>query len=184
MPPATQLKKEFDKKGFRIGASWAKTCCWYIISALFFHTGLIPFSNILVFILRFFGAGIGRDVRIKPGIRIKYPWKLSVGDSSWLANCIIENLDQVFIGKHVCISQEAMLLTGNHNYKITTFDLIIRPVIIEDGAWIGARAIVCPGVTVGSHAVLSVGSVANKNMETYTVYRGNPATKIRKRTFL
>ncbi len=90
----------------------------------------------------------------------------------------------VVIGKHVCISQEAMLLTGNHNYKKPTFDLITRPIVLEDGSWIGAKAIVCPGVTVASHAILSVGSVATKDMETYMIYQGNPAISVRKRIFL
>lgn len=179
----TQLKKEFNKKEFKIGASSAKVCGWYLISTLFFHTGLIPFSTILVFILRLFGANIGKDVRIKPGIRIKYPWKLSVDDYSWLAACYIENLEQVIIGKNVCVSQEAMLLTGNHNYKTTSFDLITKPIVLQDGAWIGAKAVVCPGVTVASHAILSVGSVATRNMQPYIIYQGNPAIQIRKRNF-
>lgn len=180
----TQLKKDFDKKGFKAGASFVKVYCWYLISTLFFHTGLIPFSSMLILILKLFGAKIGKNVRIKPGIRIKYPWKLSVDDYSWLAACHIENLDQIIIGKHVCVSQEAMLLTGNHNYKTTTFDLITLPIILQDGAWIGAKAVVCPGVIVASHAILSVGSIANRNMEAYMIYQGNPATKIRKRIFL
>jgi len=184
MTHSTQLKKDFDKKGFQTGTSFFKVYCWYVISTLFFHTGLIPFSSMLVLILKLFGASIGKGVRIKPGIRIKYPWKLSVNDYSWLAACHIENLDQVIIGKHVCVSQEAMLLTGNHNYKTTTFDLITLPIILQDGAWIGAKAVVCPGVIVASHAILSVGSIATRNMDAYMIYQGNPATKIRKRTFL
>ncbi|RYE54395.1 MAG: colanic acid biosynthesis acetyltransferase WcaF [Sphingobacteriales bacterium] len=182
--PTTQLKKKFDKKDFRVGASSAKVYSWYIISTLFFHTGLIPFSSLLVLILRLFGANIGRNVRIKPGIRIKYPWKLSVDDHSWLAACHIENLDEVTIGKNVCVSQQAMLLTGSHNYKIPSFDLITKPIVLYNGAWIGAKAVVCPGVTVATHAVLTVGSVATKNMLPYMIYQGNPAIQIRKRTLL
>ena len=180
----TQLRKDFNKKGFKVGASTIRLYTWYIVSTLFFQTGLIPFSNLMVLILRLFGASIGKDVRIKPGIRIKYPWKLYVNDHTWLAACYIENLDHVYIGKHVCVSQEAMLLTGNHNYKSATFDLVTQSILIEDGAWIGAKATVCPGVTVASHAVLSVGSVATKNMESYMVYQGNPATKLRRRIIL
>ncbi|MDB5013236.1 MAG: putative colanic acid biosynthesis acetyltransferase WcaF [Daejeonella sp.] len=74
-----------------------------------------------------------------------------------------------------------MLLTGNHNYKKTTFDLITSPIIVEDGVWIGAKAVVCPGVTAFSHAVLTVGSIATKNMACYSIYSGNPAAKIKDR---
>lgn len=135
----------------------------------------------LVFLLRAFGAKIGKDVRIKPGIQIKYPWKLEIGDYSWLADCYIENLDWVKIGNHCCISQQAMLMTGNHNYKKTSFDLITSSIILEDGAWIGARASVCPGVTLYSHSILSMGSVATGDLTAYSIYQGNPAVKIRDR---
>ena len=81
----------------------------------------MPISSVLVFLLRLFGARIGKQVRIKPGIHVKYPWKLIIGDFSWLADCYIENLDLVTIGENCCISQQAMLMTGNHNYNKTSF---------------------------------------------------------------
>ena len=148
---------------------------------IFFRSGLIPSSTILVWILRLFGANIGKEVRVKPYIYIHYPWKLTVGDYSWLAECRIENLAQVTIGSNVCVSQKAMLLTGNHDYKKVGFDLITKPIILADGAWIGANAVVCPGITANSHSVLTVGSVATKNLEAYAIYQGNPAVKVKDR---
>lgn len=172
-----KLKKTFDKKEFKTEASCLKLICWYLISLLFFRSGLIPSSNILVLILKLFGARIGTDVRIKPHIHIKYPWKLHIGDHSWLADCYIENLDYVIIGNNVCLSQQCMLLTGNHNYKQESFDLITKSIILEDSVWICARAIVCPGVIAQSHSVLTVGSVATKNMQASFIYAGVPAVK-------
>lgn len=180
----TQLKKNFNKKGFKPGASKFKLACWYLLSLLFFRSGIIPFSNILIMILRFFGAQIGKNVRIKPHIYIKYPWKLTIGDNSWLADCYIENLGDVIIGKNVCISQQAMILTGNHNYKTSAFDLIVRPVIIEDGAWICANTTIVPGIVAGSHSILTVGSVIHTNMRPYGIYQGNPAQMIRIRQII
>lgn len=177
----TQLQKNFDKKGFNAGASSLKLICWYFTSVMFVRSGIIPFSSILVMILRMFGAKIGKDVRIKPGLYVHYPWKLTIGDHSWIAECRIENLAEVRIGSNACISQQAMLLTGNHDYKKTGFDLITKPIIIENGAWIGARAIVCPGITVKSHAVLTVAAVATKDLEPYGIYQGNPAVKVKDR---
>jgi len=177
----TQLKKDFNTSGYQIGASKPKMIAWYFTNLFIFKSGLIPFSTILVAILRIFGAKIGKDVRIKPFVAIKYPWKLKLGDHCWLADCSIENLEEVSIGKNVCISQKAMLLTGNHDYKRSTFDLITGPIVLEDGVWIGARAIVCPGITIKSHAVLSVASVATKNLESYSIYQGNPAIKVNQR---
>src|SRR5690606_10865574 len=122
----TQLRKAFDTNGFDAGASTVTQLLWYFVSALFFRSGIIPFSAVLVAILKLFGAKIGKDVRVKPFIHIKYPWKLTLGDHSWLAECYIENLAPVIIGKNACVSQNAMLLTGNHNYKKTTFDLMVN----------------------------------------------------------
>jgi len=177
----TQLKKAFNTGGYQIGASKPKMIAWYIINLLFFKSGIIPSSTILVFILKIFGAKIGKDVRIKPFVDIKYPWKLKLDDYCWLADCQIENLAEVSIGKNVCISQKAMLLTGNHNYNLSTFDLITGSIVLEDGVWIGAKAIVCPGLTIKSHAVLQVGSVATRDLESYSVYQGNPAVKVKQR---
>jgi len=177
----TQLKKDFDKKDFDAGASILKIMLWYFTNVIFIRSGIIPFSSVIVFLLRLFGAKIGKDVRIKPGIYIHYPWKLTVGDHSWLAECRIENLAEVNIDANVCVSQKAMLLTGNHNYKLVNFDLITKPIFLEEGAWIGANATVCPGITVKSHAVLTVGSVATRDLEPYSIYQGNPAVKIKDR---
>jgi len=177
----TQLKKNFDKKDFSSGASTLKMTLWYFASVFFIRSGIIPSSGLIVLILKLFGAKIGKDVRIKPGIYIHYPWRLTIGDHSWLAECRIENLAQVTIGNNVCVSQKAMLLTGNHNYKSVDFDLIVQPILLEDGSWVGANATVCPGVTTKSHAVLTVGSVATKNLEPYSIYQGNPAVKVKDR---
>ncbi len=181
MQNKVQLKKDFDTKEYDIGASFIKQLLWYFTSIIFFRSGLIPVSSILVLLLKCFGAKIGKDVRVKPFIHIKYPWKLELGNHSWLAECYIENLDWVRIGNNCCISQGAMILTGNHNYKSTKFDLVISPIALEDGVWIGAKSTVCPGVTCYSHAVLSVGSVATKNLDAYHIYQGNPAVKVRER---
>lgn len=132
--------------------------------------------------LRLFGAKIGTDVLIKPCVNIKYPWFLEIGDHSWIGeNAWIDNLAKVTVGANVCISQGAYLLTGNHDYSTPGFNLIIKGIVIEDGVWIGARSVICPGVTCKSHAVLSAGSVATKDLEANSIYQGNPAVKIRDR---
>lgn len=129
-------------------------------------------------LLRNFGAKIGKGVFIKPAVNIKYPWNLTIGDDTWIGEGVwIDNLGKVSIGSNVCISQDAMLMCGNHNYKKSTFDLMVGDITIEDGVWIGAKCLVCPGVTLHSHAVLSVGSVASADLDAYTIYRGNPAIK-------
>lgn len=165
-----------------IGASFAKQLCWYFINVLFFINPLNPSSGLKRMLLKLFGARIGKGVVIKPSVNIKYPWKLSVGDHSWIGEKVwIDNLVEVNIGPNVCLSQGAMLLTGNHNYSRPTFDLIVKPITLEEGVWIGAQALVCPGVHCKSHAVLSAKSVATKDLEAFTIYQGNPAIAVRER---
>ncbi len=173
--------EEFKKN---IGAGKLKRLLWYVTNVLFFINRLNPLSGLKCFLLRCFGARIGKGVVIKPGVNIKYPWKLAVGDHTWIGESVwIDNLADVEIGKSVCISQGAMLLTGNHNYKKSSFDLMVYKIVLEDGVWVGAKAVVC-GVRLHSHAVLTVNSVATKNLEAFKVYAGNPAVFVRERSIV
>lgn len=158
---------------------------WYIVNVLFFKSSFSLSSKFKVFCLKLFGAKVGKGVVIKPCVNIKYPWNLKIGDYSWIGeNVWIDNLEIVDIGKNVCISQGAMLLTGNHNYKLVTFDYNGKLIKIEDGVWIGAQSVVCPGVVCKNHSILSVGSVAKKDLFEYTIYSGNPAIEVKKRLIL
>ncbi len=166
-----------------IGASAWKRLLWYYTSLVFFESAWLPVNSLKIGLLRAFGAQIGKGVVIKPRVQIKYPWLLSIGDYSWIGEgAWIDNLCRVQIGAHACLSQGAYLLTGNHNYKKASFDLMVAPITLEDGVWIGAKAVVCPGITCYSHSVLSVGSIATSNLEAYTIYQGNPAGPVKKRT--
>lgn len=176
----TQLNN-FNNTWYRPGSS-LKILFWYLINTFFVNTYWFPFSSIKVVMLRSFGASIGKNVLIKPGVNIKYPWLLTVGENVWIGEGTwIDNLAQVTIADNVCISQGAMLLCGNHNYTKSTFDLMVGEITLDAGVWIGAQSVVCPNVRCHSHAVLSVQSVATKDLEEYTIYSGNPAKAIRKR---
>lgn len=166
----------FDNSWYNTGAGTLKRTLWYYLNAWIFKKYWLPFSGLKCVLLRWFGARVGIGVNIKPGVNIKYPWKLQIGNHAWIGEGVwIDNLDKVVIGSDCCISQDALLLCGNHNYRSETFDLITGPVILDDGVWIGAKSVVCPGVKCGSHAVLTVGSVATNNLEPYGIYQGNPA---------
>ena len=172
----------YQNNGYQPGRSMLTQTLWYFINLMFFQSGWFPISSLKVKVLRLFGAQVGRGVVIKPGVNIKYPWKLHIANHVWIGERVwIDNLAHVTIGDHVCLSQGAMLLTGSHNYKRTSFDLIVGDIVLEDGAWVGAQAIVAPGVTCHTHSVLAVHSVANAHLEAYTIYQGNPAVVKRKR---
>ena len=181
MMKQTDLSK-FNNSWYAPGRGVLVRILWYFINAIFFKASWNLSSGLKVLLLRAFGAKVGKGVNIKPCVNIKYPWNLSIGDYSWIGeNVWIDNLVSVRIGNNVCISQGALLLCGNHNYKSVAFDLITGEIVLEDGAWVGAMSVVCPGVTIKSHAVLSVGSVASSDLKAYSIYKGNPAVEIRER---
>jgi putative colanic acid biosynthesis acetyltransferase WcaF len=172
----------YNNLPYHPGAGALKRIIWYYTNILFFKSSLFPFYGIKNFLLKLFGAKLGKQVEIKPCVNIKYPWHLTIGDEVWIGeNVWIDSLVPIIIGSNICISQGAMLLTGRHNYKKPSFDLITGSIVLEDGVWIGAGAIVNQGITAYSHAILTSGSVATKNLEPYTIYQGNPAVKIRMR---
>ena len=159
-----------------------KILSWYFINIIFFKSSLLIPNSVKSKLLKLFGGKIGSRVWYKPGINIKYPWFLDIGSDVWIGeNVWIDNLAKITIGDNVCISQGAMLLTGNHNYKKSTFDLITGEIHLEEGVWAGAQTVVCPGVTMKSHSILTVGSVLTKDTEPYTIYQGNPATAVKHR---
>jgi putative colanic acid biosynthesis acetyltransferase WcaF len=177
----TDLSK-FNTGNFNKGASILKQILWYFVNASFVRASWNPFMGIKIIFLKIFGAKIGKGLIIKNNVTVKFPWKLTIGNNVWLGeDCWIDNLDYVTIGNNVCVSQGALLLTGNHDYTCSSMPYRNAPVVIEDGVWIGAKSIVCPGISCYSHSILTAGSVATKNMESFTIYQGNPATAIRKR---
>lgn len=171
----------FDNSWYKPGPRW-KIVLWFVVNSVTLNTYLpIPMA-IKRLILKLFGAKLGVGLVIKPAVNIKYPWFLRVGDHVWIGEKVwIDNLSEVTIGHHVCLSQGAMLLTGNHDYRRSSFDLTAQPITLDDGVWIGAQAVVCPGVRCYSHAVLAVGSIATRPLEAYGIYQGNPAVWVRKR---
>lgn len=156
---------------------------WLLVSNIIFLTN-IPYPNGLkVLILRTFGAKMGQNVVIKPWVKIKFPWNLTLGDHVWLGEDVwIDNISMVTIQSHVCISQGAFILTGNHNYTKSYFPLITKPILIEEGVWVCAKAIVTGGVTLKSHSVLSLGCIATKDLDSYYIYGNFPLEKIKPRT--
>ena len=168
---------DFDK-----GASSLIITLWYFINALFVRSSWNPFMGIKIFLLKLFGAKIGNGLVIKNNVVIKYPWKLVIGDNVWLGEgCWLDNLDYITIGNNVCISQGSLLITGNHDYKQSNFPYKNAPIVVEDGAWIGAKAVVAPGVNIGTHSILTLGTIITKDTEPYGIYQGNPGVKIKER---
>ena len=137
----------------------------------------IPGTSWRKFILRVFGAKIGKKGKIKPFIKVSEPWNLIIGDHCWLGeNTWIDNLATVKIGNRVCISQDVYICTGNHNYKKEYFDLILKSIIIEDDCWLAAKTIIAPGSIMKKASVSCLGSLVSGTLKQNGIYKGNPAT--------
>jgi len=172
----------YDNRWYRPGRSGLVCAAWFFLGLPILRSTWIPFSAVRVWLLRILGANIGDGVVIKPGVRVKYPWRLKVGDHAWIGeDAWIDNLEQVTIGAHACVSQGVYLCTGNHDWSDPAFGLIVKPIVIEDCSWVGARATVGPGVTVGEGAIVSAGGVAMKSVPRNEIHGGNPAVFVRKR---
>ena len=120
------------------GNNFFKKILWFYVSALFFQSNFFPVSKLKVFLLRLFGAKVGKGVNIKPMVYIKFPWRLEIGSHVWIGEKVwIANEALVKIGSHVCISHECLIMTGGHNFKKKYVDMCANPITIEDGVWLG-----------------------------------------------
>lgn len=175
-------KQNFDNSWYKPGAPKWKIILWYFVNVIFFNSHLFPVVGPKVYLLKLFGAKVGKRFAIKPGVYIRFPWHFEAGDYVSIGeNVFIDNREKVILHNQTTVSQGAMILPGYHDYKKSSFGIVLMPVIIEEGVWIASRAIVCGGVTCGSHSFLTAGSVATRNLEPYTIYTGNPAKPVRER---
>ena len=123
-----------------------------------------------------FGARIGRDVLVRPSVRITYPWKVSIGDRSWIGDYAeLYSLGEIEIGSDSVVSQYAYLCTGSHDHRAIGFDIYAKPIRVEDEAWVSAGAFVGPGVTIGQGSVIAARSVVLSDTIPFKIYAGSPA---------
>lgn len=146
--------------------------------SLFFATWFPVPSPFKVKVLRLFGAEIGQGVVIRSRVNITMPWHLEIGDHVWIGDeVMILALDQVTIGSNVCLSQRAFLCTGSHDFGNEGFDLITKPIKIEDHSWVCAQAFVGPGVTMAKRSRCLAGAVVVKDVPKQTTVSGVPAER-------
>ncbi len=180
-PTRVVCLREYDNEWFDRGRSKLVESLWLLLNTALVRSRVPGYLHRRL-ILRAFGARIGARVLIKPGVHIKFPWRLEIGNDSWIGEEVwIDNLAPVQIGANCCISQGVYICTGSHDWRKRTFDLIVKPVKIGDGAWLASRSVVGPGVLVGEGAVLSLGSVTTSDLAAWGIYQGFPATLVARR---
>lgn len=143
---------------------------WALVEPLLLRSSLQLSSRLRIATLRFFGARIGSGVITRPGLRVRFPWKLEVGDRSWLGEDVwLHNQDHLVIGSDVVISQGSFVTTGTHAFR-TDMALLTRPIRIKDGAWVTSRAMVLGGVTIGESALVLPNTVVRRDVPANAIF--------------
>ena len=148
---------------------------WWFVQAITFPLTPQPLYGLRRLILNLFGATIGQEVLIRPTARFTYPWKIAIGDYSWIGdNVVLYSLERIEIGKHCVISQKSYLCTGSHNIEDPKFGLQTADIIIGNGVWVGADCFIGLGVNIGANAVIGARSSVFKDMPPGQVCLGTP----------
>ncbi|MFJ3697187.1 WcaF family extracellular polysaccharide biosynthesis acetyltransferase [Streptomyces sp. NPDC090052] len=160
----------FTLAGYDKGRGRLTQALWFAVMNTVFMAWFCP-ARLRVALLRAFGATVGEGVLIRHRVRVLWPWKLTVGDHTWIGEgAWLLNLEPVTLGAHVCVSQEALLCTGSHDHRAADFRYRNAPIVVKDGAWVAARATVLAGVTIGAQAVVAAGTVVHRDLPDLTLH--------------
>jgi putative colanic acid biosynthesis acetyltransferase WcaF len=158
---------------------------WNIVCSLLFHTSPKPFHQWRAFLLKIFGAKLGKGVHVYPGTKIWAPWNLELSDECGIGKgVILYSQGKIHVGRRAVISQGAHLVTGTHDYTKSGFPLVIRPIHIGDHAWVATEVFIHPGVTIGNGCVIGARSVVTQDMPKWMVCSGHPCKPIKDRTLI
>lgn len=174
LPPMVDLR-QYDQSWFDRGRPGWLILLWWLVQAIAFPLTPQPLHSLRRGILRLFGGKIGRGVQIRPTARFTYPWKIEIGDYTWIGDdVVLYSLDRIYIGEHCVISQKSYLCTGSHNPQDPAFGLVTQPIMIGNGVWIAADCFIGPGVKIGANALIGTRSTVLKNMPEGQVCFGSP----------
>ncbi len=156
---------------YRIEKSFIVNCIWYVVNNLIINS-CFPGTYFRVMLMRLFGAKIGENVVIKPYVRVKFPWKLVIGQGSWIGESTwIDNHTTVNIADNACLSQGVYLCCGSHDWNDPHFSLIVGPIYIDSGAWICAYAKLGPNTRIGANAVVALGETFSGNLQACSIWK-------------
>lgn len=179
MPTQTLEAAKFFAPSFSL-KNRAARFLWGLVYVLLFRPSPRPLHAWRRFILRCFGARIGKGSRVFGRARIWAPWLLKVGEAAAIADdADIYNPAGVELKDNAIVSQGAYLCGASHDYESWDFPLVAKPIVLEQHAWVAARAIVHMGVTIGEGCVIGAGSNVTRDMPAWSVCAGAPCRVIR-----
>lgn len=174
-PPLIDLSQYDSSQHDRGRPGWF-VLLWWLVQAIAFPLSPHTFNNFRKWLLQRFGAKIGQGVVIRPTARFTYPWKVEIGDYSWIGDDVVfYSLDRIQVGCHCVISQKSYLCTGSHNIQDPRFGLVTAPIAIGNGAWVATDCFIAPGVQIGANAVIGARSSVFSNIPAQKVAWGTPA---------
>jgi putative colanic acid biosynthesis acetyltransferase WcaF len=148
---------------------------WWWVQAIAFPLTPHPCNGLRVALLRLFGAQVGQGVVVRPSARITFPWRVTLGNHSWIGDhVVLYSLAPITIGHHCVISQHSYLCTGSHSLASPQFSLQTAPIVVGNGAWIATDCFIAPGVTIGANAVVGVRSTVLQSLPNQWVCMGTP----------
>lgn len=166
---------------FRGRSAWYVQIWWIVQDTLFRWSPAVLFSW-RTFLLRIFGAQIGRNVRLRSTVRVTYPWNLSIGDNVWVGDdCVFYNLAKITLGSNVALAHKVYLCTGLHDYNRVDFPIDAKPISIEDETWLTNDVFIGPGVKVSRGCVVGTRSTVLNDLPGATVCYGTPARPVKLR---
>ncbi|MDJ0510004.1 MAG: hormogonium polysaccharide biosynthesis acetyltransferase HpsU [Crocosphaera sp.] len=167
--------RQYDQSWYDRGRPGWYILLWWLVQSIAFPLSLHNANGFRCWLLRCFGAKIGEKVIIRPTARFTYPWKVTIGNYSWIGDDVVfYSLESINIGSQTVISQKCYLCTGSHDFQDKAFDLIISPVTIGNGVWVATDCFIAPGVIIGSNAVIGARSSVFKAIPAEMVAWGTP----------
>ena len=180
--PFVYLRK-YDQSNFDRGRPNWVIILWWLVQAIAFPLSLHNLNGFRCWLLRLFGAKIGQGIIIRPTARFTYPWKVTIGDYSWVGDDVVfYSIDEITIGSHAVISQKSYLCTGSHDIQQHDFPLVTAPIIIGNGVWVATDCFIAPGVTIGANTVVGARSSVFRNLPPQQVAWGTPCKAHYQRT--
>lgn len=174
-PRFQDLSRSKAPPGFR-GRSGLTVLLWQTVQQTLFAWSPQPAYGWRRWLLRVFGAEVGRGVLVRPTARITYPWKVKLGNHCWIGdNAELYSLGPISIGDNAVVSQRSYLCAATHDYKDITFPLVEKPIVVEREAWIAADCFIAPGTRIGRGAIIAARSTVLTDVGTAAIVAGNPA---------
>lgn len=176
--------RQYDQSWFDRGRHPAIVLLWNLISRTIFRLPLHNAHGYRAALLRLFGASVGKQVHLRPTCEITYPWRVKIGDHSWIDDeVVLYSLGPIHIGSNCVLTRRTFISTGNHRIDDPSFGLIVEPCVLEDGVWIQADCFIGQGVTIGTNTVVRARSSVFADLPSDSICQGTPCTPVGKRSF-